>query len=315
MKAVDFVLLGGARRVTLAEQIKSIVQSAGAEARFFSVERDTGFYPIANIATVIAGPKFTSEEFLPYLQGLLLTMNSPVPVACMDAALPPLSRLRGRRIGQAEIVAPTEEGARIAFNKGLTADFCRAKGILQPRRFSAISEVDRKIIAKPVEGFGGKGIHIIDDVTCDHAGLFATHIVQEFIDGHETTHDLYIGRNNDVIVSSRDRLAVIDGEVDHCIVRKPRAAELSLLKKVADSGLFWGPVTVQTISDGNDTFLIEINARLGGGVTASIAAGFGVIENYIQDAVGLRPPGRPLRSLEMKRARRDFYRVLDEAQE
>lgn len=313
MKIVDVVLLGGARRVTLAEQIKSIVQSAGANVRFFSVERDAGFYPISDIAEVVAGPRFTSDEFLPFLRTMLEGLELPLPIACMDAALLTLSYLRGECFGRAQIVAPMTAGAKVAFNKALTAEFCIAQGILQPRYFEVAEEVDCKVIAKPVEGFGGKGIHIIDRFTSEHSGLFKTHIVQEFVGGRETTHDLYIGSDSRFTVMSRDRLAVIDGEVDHCIVRQPRPDEVSLCQNIANSGLFWGPVTVQTMANDDATFLIEINARLGGGVTASIAAGFGVIEQYLLDSVGLQAPLRPVYSLEMKRARRDFYRVLDQA--
>jgi len=312
VKLINVVLLGGARRVTLAEQIRSIVRSADADVHFFSVERNVEFYPIADIAKVISGPRFASDEFLPFLQEMLEGLELPLPIACMDGALPILSGLREKRIGGAQIVAPTELGARVAFNKTLTAEFCTAQGILQPKCFKVMEEVDRKVIAKPVEGFGGKGIHIIDRFSSEHSVLFNTHVVQEFISGRETTHDLYIGRDASFAMMSRDRLAVIDGEVDHCIVRPPRPDEVALCKKIADSGLFWGPVTVQTIANDEATFLIEINARLGGGVTASIAAGFGIIEQYLLDSVGLRAPLRVVHSLEMKRARRDFYRVLDQ---
>ena len=123
--------------------------------------------------------------------------------------------------------------------------------------------------------------------------------------------DSYIASNGKVYASSRDRLAVIDGEVDHCVVRLPTDKEVSIFKKISDSGLFYGPITVQTINFNGDIFLIEINARFGGGVTASVAAGFPGIELLLFETFGIKMPHKEFKNLEMKRARRDFYRLLN----
>ena len=306
----SLLLLGGARRVTLAEQFKQLHAPCGPLA-VFSFERDEGFYPISAQAQVIAAPRFSDAAFDTALADYL-GRHQALVVGCMDAAIPAIARLRGRDFGGGRIVGPSEEGAAISLNKVLTHDFCRRLGIPHPRRFPAEVDAGARLIAKPIEGFGGKGIVLVDAGDDERARqLTSGHIVQEMLSGAETTHDLYVDERGVVVACSRDRLAVIDGEVDHCIVRETADDEMVIFRAIAASGLFWGPLTVQTFrTPGNEVVLIEINARLGGGVTASIAAGFPVLEMFFEESLGVSLQRRQFRPLEMKRARRDFYRFL-----
>ena len=311
--ATSLLLLGGARRVTLSEQFKQLHEPCGPLS-LFSFERDDGFYPISDVAEVLAAPRFADASFDAALADFLGRQRAIV-VGCMDAAIPAIARLRGRDFGGGRVVGPSEEGAAISLNKSLTHDFCRRTGIPHPKRFPAEIDASSRLIAKPIEGFGGKGIVILE---AGEAGedararqLVDTHIVQDLLAGAETTHDLYVAEDGSVVSCSRDRLAVIDGEVDHCIVRATRDDEMAIFRAIAASGLFWGPLTVQTFrTPAGEVVLIEINARLGGGVTASIAAGFPVLEMFFEESLGVRLQRRQFRPLEMKRARRDFYRFL-----
>jgi len=310
MKRVNVMFVGGARRVTLAEQIRDL-EKGMLDVEFISVERDESFYPISSIARVIAGPKFGTLEFDEFLY-LLLKSGNTIPIMCMDKPIPSLSKFRGMAFGTVTVVAHTLEGALTALDKRKTLEFCKSLDIKHPRVYNNLKEINSKVIVKPIEGFGSRGIFTVDKVGKTHAHLLSTHIFQEFISGQETTHDLYIDSKGELYASSRDRLAVIDGEVDHCIVRKPYADEIEMFRKIAKSSLFWGPLTVQTIRSSQGCFLIEINARLGGGVTASIFAGFPVIELLLKESIGLDIPFRGLKKVEMRRARRDFYRILEE---
>jgi carbamoyl-phosphate synthase large subunit len=310
---ITMIMLGGARRVTLAEQCKKIINSVGIDVDFLSLERDDGFYPIAQMGETISAPKFLDARFDSFLNEILLTYSQPLIVPCMDSALPALSRLRGLKFDNAKVVAPTKDGAEIALNKQLTDAFCKDNCILHPASYRDKSQFPKnsKLIAKPLQGFGGKGIYYIDGFDKINDELFDSHILQDFIIGPETTHDLYITNSGEVFASSRDRLAVIDGEVDHCVVRLPTQKEHIIFNKIAGSKLFYGPLTVQTINSQDNVYLIEINARFGGGVTASIEAGFPGVELLIEDTFGIKIPHRKFKKLEMKRARRDFYRYIN----
>lgn len=303
------MLMGGAKRITLVEQMK-IIAGEHLHLSFCSVEKDESFYPISSLARVFRAPVFNTPAFSDFLLERIKVGNL-LPVACMDAAVPSIAALRNRQVGAAKVISCTVDGANVALNKAKMAEFCAQHAIPHPTAYHSKAEISGRVIAKPLEGFGGKGIHIIERFKAADEDLFATHIIQDFVPGPETTHDLYVDQAGGVISCSRDRLAVIDGEVDHCIVRATRPDEMEIFRKVANSGLFQGPLTVQTIRAEAGPVLIEINARLGGGVTASIAAGFPVLETLFYEAFGAVIAHRVFRPLEMKRARRDFYRFLN----
>jgi len=304
----NIILIGGAKRVTLAEQITALFASVGENVKFISVEKDAGFYPISSVASVVGGPSFSSAAFSPFIADLA-ERNNALPVCCMDAAIPHLSLLRGRDTQRVKYVAHTQEAAQACLDKLLTHRLCAARSLPMPKHYAPGEAMPAELIIKPRRGFGSRGISFCGRsdmrVVPDHGPDF---VYQERIYGQETTHDLYVDACGEITISSRDRLAVCDGEVSHCLVRSPTAAESRLLKRIAQTGLFWGPLTVQTFSTSSDDVLItEINARLGGGVTASIAAGAPILEKYFEEAFGIEFPKRRLRQLEMKRAFRDTY--------
>ena len=312
METYKLFLIGGANRVTLVEHIIELVKGK-IKLEIFSIEKDEGFYPISSLAKIIKGPIFGTEEFDSFLANLLKVGNA-IPIVCMDKAIPSLAKLKGRKFGKVRIVVSSVEGAMISLNKLKTRDFCINFGIKHPKIYNDFS-LNKKFIAKPIEGYGSKGIFFLEEFFPHVLTLNKRdYIIQEFIVGNETTHDLYITESGNLYAISRDRLSVVDGEVNHCIVRKPTIEEFKLLKKIAASGLFWGPLTVQTIKSDNGVYLIEINARLGGGVTASIFSGFPVIELYFKESIGLELPFREIKMVEMRRARRDFYRIINETE-
>ncbi len=309
---ISMVLLGGAKRVTLVEQIIDLLNSINQKATIYSVEKDEDFYPISKYAKIIKGPSFNGVEFTNFLNDFS-TKNNAFPIGCMDAALPHISKLNTNNKNNFTLVRHSEEAANICLDKRLTQKFCEKYRINTPKVYFPNEIFEKDIIIKPAQGFGGKGIINCGVNDCDVVPDYGVNYVyQEKIIGKETTHDIYIDKQLNVTASSRDRLAVIDGEVEHCVVRLPKKDEMEIFNKIAETGLFWGPITVQTFETSKkECYLIEINARLGGGVTASIAAGVPILENFLSESFGLKFPIREIKKLEMKRARRDFYKFID----
>ena len=310
---INILALGAAKRVTLFEQLTALFGLIGVKLSLTSMEIDRSFYPISSQAEIIDGPKFSSLEF-PIILEELLTKRKMNAIAFMDKAIPALAEFSGKDFGSGSIISSSKEGANIALSKNLTNIFCIKKNILHPKYYRKTEKpaINMKLIAKPIEGFGSKGIIYFNGNKFQDKvkELENTHIIQEFIDGKETTHDLYIFEDFSVISSSRDRLSVTDGEVDHCIVRESTEDERLMFSKIAQTRLFRGPITVQTIRRGRYCYLIEINARLGGGVTASIEAGFPILQAWAKESMGIELPHRKFRPIEMRRCLRDFYRVL-----
>jgi carbamoyl-phosphate synthase large subunit len=98
-------------------------------------------------------------------------------------------------------------------------------------------------------------------------------ILQEFIAGSEITTDLICDVNGDVLgIVSRKRIEVKSGEVLKGVtIYDRRIVDACLL--IAKELPVIGPITIQCINCENKLYFTEINARLGGGIPLSIAAG------------------------------------------
>ena len=98
-------------------------------------------------------------------------------------------------------------------------------------------------------------------------------LVQPFIEGTEYTIDVLADFTGKVVSAvPRKRIEVRAGEVvKSCTVDRPDIAEMAV--NITENLNVIGPITLQCIDTGQQLYWIEINARFGGGVTLSFAAG------------------------------------------
>ena len=111
-------------------------------------------------------------------------------------------------------------------------------------------------------------------------------IFQKFIEGIEYTVDAYISNAREICaVSPRIRIDTSGGEsvISQTIVNNKI---VNISKNIIDKLELIGPITLQFIESklSNKIYLMEINPRLGGGVLASIEAGYNIPKIMLQDA-------------------------------
>ncbi|NLX95783.1 MAG: aminotransferase class I/II-fold pyridoxal phosphate-dependent enzyme [Rhodopirellula sp.] len=98
-------------------------------------------------------------------------------------------------------------------------------------------------------------------------------IVQEFLSGPEITTDVVCDRAGEVLsVSSRQRIQVRGGEVvvGKTVFDPDIAATSARIARALEAA---GPITVQCMLNGGSPKYTEVNARFGGGIPLSVAAG------------------------------------------
>lgn len=170
------------------------------------------------------------------------------------------------------------------------------------------------LIYKPIHGCGSKGIVKETSWWTDKSKkkLKNTHIAQRFISGTEYSVDCYFNKNSEMIGSSvRTRDRVGDGEViDSVIVGFPKLSRIA--GDIGRSLYLQGPICMQFIdSDNNIPYLLEINARFGGGSTLSIHAGLDMIEmikkEYVEGQELCPCDWKVKIGTKMKRVYRDYY--------
>ncbi len=314
-RSLTLLLLGASKRVSLAERFLNSARAMGIELEIFSCEKDAGFYPISQYAHILAGPKFTDEAQLQqWLEKTATEKEIDIILPHMDSATVALSRFAERRTAPRPWAVVSSPELCEAMEDKIKADrFFREHGIPTP---------DNKTgrypkIAKPAQGFGSKGIVKLNNEQEEQRfrsiNNSQDYLIQDFIEGAETTVDFYISKAGKLIgYVLRDRIEVSDGEVMVCRTRPPSSQEREVIEKVAAIPGWVGCITLQYLrTPEGKVYVLEVNPRFGGGATAGIEAGLDMPSYVLADYLG-QTYGAPkkLKNLIMTRARRDFFQEV-----
>ena len=312
MTPIRILFLGASKRVTLIERFLSAADTLQIAVEVFSCEYSKSFCPISAYATVLEGPGFRGSEFPVWLANTAARLGIHMIIPNMDAAATGLSLAKRDGLLSNETWGVVSDyGLCAATEDKLSAnELFMKQGLLVP----GDSPGAFPKILKPRLGFGARGCHLVHNA--DDIQYFVTrnpemdYVTQDFINGQETTADLYFDRSKNLVgYCLRDRLEVSDGEVMVCKTRKSRPDEAGLINRVSQIDGWEGCITLQYIdSKDRGLFVIEINPRFGGGVTCSIEAGLDIPYYLLCDYLGrsYRTPHQ-LRRLIMTRARKDYF--------
>lgn len=156
--------------------------------------------------------------------------------------------------------------------------------------------------AKPRFGHGSRGTKVLH--TPATIEMSASWVVQDYIDGDETSVDLFMRAGECVGAVARSRDRIEGGEVVESTVLEPEAAVTYIIDAAAvcaDIGIV-GPANVQF----KGSKIIEVNARFGGGAVLSIAAGLPMVALALGHAVD-GPPWN-IQRLTMRRYHAESFR-------
>lgn len=285
---VTILLLGGSRRVSLAELFKRSGVRMGVEVRFVSYELDTDV-PIALMGKVVKGLSFDDPEVVPDLIRVVKEYDVKIILPIVNGAMGVASLLKEKLTG-VFIPVPAYKSTSLMYDKQAAAEAFKEAGIPIPRTYSVIDN-EMPAIAKPRMGGSARGVHVFYDVE-DLMNLanLDKYLIQEYIENaREFTVDCYVSATGEILVTvPRERLEVMGGEVTRTVTRRiPAIIEMS--RKVIRHFKFTGPVTVQYLYDSTtDRYLLmEVNPRLGGGVICSIYAGAPITDYILRESMGV----------------------------
>ena len=271
-KRLVVMMLGGARRVSVAELLQKSGRRLGYDVEIVSYElmREV---PIALVGKVVVGLRWSDPEVVDDIERVVEENGVNVILPFVDGAI--------------EI---DFEVTSAMFDKVEAAKVFKEAGIHIPTTYSVIS-AEMPAIAKPRRGSASRGIkvfHNIDDLM--HLENLQDYLVQEYIEHNiEYTVDSYVGEDGQILVTvPRKRLEVMGGEVTRTITcHNPELEKMS--REVLSKFHFRGPVTLQFLHDlDKDRYLLmEVNPRLGGGVVCSIYAGAPILDYILGEALGV----------------------------
>lgn len=284
------LLLGGARRVSLAELLIRSGKRIGYKIKIVSYDLSDEV-PISIVGHVVKGLKWTDPDVVNDIERVVKDFNVNIILPFVNGAIEIASICRDR---MPDVFVPVTDfhTAAVLFDKTEAAKAFKEAGLPIPRTYSVIS-AEMPAIAKPRKGGSSRGIHIFHNIEdLMHLSDLKNYIVQEFLPNcREYTVDCYISRKGEVLTTvPRERIEIMGGESTRTKTCHNETLE-QLSREVISKFSLRGPATIQFLHDlDTDRYLLmEVNPRLGGGVICSIYAGAPITDYIIEEALGVDP--------------------------
>jgi biotin carboxylase len=304
-----FVLIGGSRsQLGLLEQARALGHEVcvvdGAETAPLLGEADLGIvHDFSDVEGVLAALQERAVQ--------------PEAVATMgsDQAVLPTARL-AERLGLPGL--PVRAAEIVADKRRMRAAF-EAAGVPSPKgreigrddATQTLAEVGLPAVVKPVDGSGQRGVSEVRSAEELPAALeralgasrTGAAVLERFLEGDELTVNGFLLDGEYFPMSVTRRLLHPPPPLGVCIAHRypsglprERERELFALAYAASRavGIETGPSYVQLRVDGDETGVIEVGARLGGGKDAELAklvTGFDAIRAETLRALGGLTPG------------------------
>ncbi len=281
-------MLGGARRVSMAELFKRSGERIGREVNIISYELMEQV-PIALVGKVVVGLRWSDPNVVSDIVRVAKEYEIDIILPFVSGAIEIASKVRPH-LPEVFIPVSDFETSRKMFDKIEAAKAFEKAGIPIPKTYSALT-AQMPAIAKPRKGSASRGIkifHTLDELM--QLENLSDYLVQEFIENKdEYTVDCYVSQKGEILtIVPRVRLEVMGGEVTRTITCRNSALD-KLSRQVIETFQLRGPVTLQFLHDldRNRYLLMEVNPRLGGGVVCSIYAGAPITDYIIDESRGI----------------------------
>lgn len=307
---LNILFLGGAKRVSLAERFLVAGKGLGFQTKVFSYELQKKV-PFEKVGEVIIGKLWDDEDVFVDIKKILNEKNISIVVANIDPATIVLAKLN-EKFPKLGLITTNTETCKIFLDKQEMHDNCMKYCI----NTIPLSNGDIPLFIKPRRGSASKGTFLIKDhIYKDY--IFSKinndqYIVQRYIDGVEYTVDAYVSRGGDLIGAvPRKRTFVTSGESTIATIVKDDEI-LEHTEYILSKFDLIGPLTLQFIRSENELYFLELNPRFGGGVIASIEAGFNIPKLMLQDYLGEKiKPQKNYKRLIMTRYFREVFHAVD----
>ncbi len=283
---LGILFLGGAKRLTMARCLLRSASSHGMEARLTSYELSRE-EPIAAVASIVEGLRWSDRGVTEDIERVIRERNIRMLIPFVDGAIDIAATVAARN---PEVYCPvcSPDMARALFDKCRSAELFETNGIEIPATYRPGTHPGFPLIAKPRCGSASAGIRILR--TDDDLRLLPSpdgFLIQEYIEGaDEFTVDCFVTADGSASVfSPRKRLVTLGGEVLRTVTVEIPAL-IANAQSVARRLMLRGAFTIQYLHKDGRFLLMEINPRLGGGATASVAAGADIPSMMIEEATG-----------------------------
>ncbi|MBL6649928.1 MAG: ATP-grasp domain-containing protein [Flavobacteriaceae bacterium] len=260
---MKFLLVGAGRR----NQLVKLIKQKNIAVHSYELDKNC---PIKLIADEIIQGKSWNDKSI-FFDLMQLSKNYDLVIPLMDKAVEIVSELNINNSSTSSF-----ETSSLCLRKDLFEKyFCNDEEL----KYIYPVPDSKSVVLKPILGQGSKGIYYKNS----NPGNVDGYIVQKKITGKEYSVDCFYDVNSNLVdFVPRERIRVSSGEVMESITVNKSKFE-SIINLISKKINFKGPICMQFIEDNNGKiWIMEINARLGGGSTLSISSGLDLIQLLIE---------------------------------
>lgn len=319
---MNVLLTSVGRRSYLVDYFKQAVQPDGRVIAANSEPLTSGMIAADKSYPV---PRVDSADYIPAILDICHKENVGLVVSLFDIDLPYLAKARDQFTEAGiELVVSDPWVIEVANDKWKTWEFLTAHGIASPRTFLDIDSVHSEIrsgaltyplIIKPRWGMGSLSVFRADNseeleffysyarrqIEKSYLNILSRDqiaesvVIQEFVAGKEYGLDVFNDLNGGHLQTiAKQKLAMRSGETDMAkVADDPRLATLG--KKLANLLQHRGNIDVDVLENTEGgLFVLELNARFGGGYPFSHLAGADFPADLVAMAEGKAPGIRPV---------------------
>ncbi|MGE4286814.1 MAG: ATP-grasp domain-containing protein [Phycisphaerae bacterium] len=270
------------RRVSLINAFRDVAGALGEPIRIVGADMAGDLCAASSACDfTVKVPPVKAKGYLEALAEIVRTrsINLIIPTTDLDLLLLAENRQLFGGLG-CEVFVPEADAVRIARDKRKTVDFFLKHGFNAPNcyRLSEIPEgAGCRFFLKPWDGSASTNTVIVDDYDAllFYSSRIPKCVIQEYIAGTEYTTDVYVNSAGKAVCAvPRERIAVRAGEVSigRTCDKELLISENKRLAEALSPG--FSVLTIQSIlTESDNLFFIEINARFGGGVPLTVKSG------------------------------------------
>ena len=291
---MNILFLNAGRRCELVDAFKKVIGRFSGGGLIYGTDINPLAPALSKVDRSIIFPHSSNKDFI---KTLIQTCNEneiKLVIPTIDPDLKVLSEnltLLKKRLPNTLILVPELSVVEIAEDKRKTREFFASCGVEVPKSLRDVKNLKFPVFVKPACGSAGKGARIVNDsVELNRLKERESDLmIEEVIEGPEYTVDVFCDRQKKAkLAIPRKRLAVRGGEVSRGIVERNKELEASAIQ-IAEKLYCDVPITIQFRKSVKGFVAMEINARVGGGLPLTIAAGGEWPLWILQMAKGIEP--------------------------